>query len=41
MIDSLEKIPVQIFGPPKEGSKYVANVIADLIKEKNARVRKL
>ncbi len=36
MIDSLEKIPVQIFSNPKEGSQYVARVISDLIKEKNS-----
>ena len=35
MIDSLEKIPVEIFESPKEGSKYVAKVIADLIRTKN------
>ncbi|MEO5944442.1 MAG: glucosamine-6-phosphate deaminase [Ferruginibacter sp.] len=34
--DSLEKIPVKIFGTPQDGSVYVANVIATLIKEKNA-----
>ena len=36
MIDSLEKIPVEIFSSPKKGSEYVARIIADLIKEKNA-----
>jgi|SRR5690348_1588985 len=36
MIDSLEKIPVQIYHSPKEGSEQVARVIANLIKEKNA-----
>src|SRR5215216_618229 len=40
MIDSFEKIPVKIFPSPKEGSKYVANVIANLKKEKNAEGRK-
>jgi glucosamine-6-phosphate deaminase len=40
MIDSLEKIPVQIFTSPKEGSKYVATIISDLIKEKNAKGEK-
>ncbi len=34
LTDSLEKIPVQIFSSPGEGSQYVANVIADLIKKK-------
>ena len=38
LTDSLEKIPVQIFPSPKEGSIYVANIIANLIKEKNYRV---
>ncbi len=32
--DSLEKIPVQIFDTPMEGSKYVAHVIAGLIRER-------
>ena len=36
LTDSMEKIPVKIFATPKDGSKYVAQVIADLIKEKNA-----
>ncbi|RFM27677.1 glucosamine-6-phosphate deaminase [Deminuibacter soli] len=36
MVDSFEKIPVEIFTTPKEGSKYVAREIATLIKEKNA-----
>ncbi len=36
MIDSLEKIRVEIYGSPKEGSQHVARVIFDLIKEKNA-----
>src|SRR5207253_2481663 len=40
MIDSFEKIPVKIFPTPKEGSKYVANVIANLIKERTAEGRK-
>lgn len=40
MIDSLEKIPVEIFESPKEGSVYVAKVIADLIKTKNAEGKK-
>jgi glucosamine-6-phosphate deaminase len=37
MIDSLEKIPVQIFNTPKAGSEYVARMISDLIQEKNAK----
>ncbi|MEP7232035.1 MAG: glucosamine-6-phosphate deaminase [Ginsengibacter sp.] len=40
MIDSLEKIPVEIFATPKEGSRYVAKIIADLIKEKNSQGKK-
>ncbi|MEO6135608.1 MAG: glucosamine-6-phosphate deaminase [Ginsengibacter sp.] len=36
LTDSLEKIPVKIFSSPKDGSAYVAQVIAKLIKEKNA-----
>ncbi len=37
MIDSLEKIPVQIFNTPKEGSQQVARIISDLIKEKTSK----
>jgi len=40
MIDSLEKFPVKIFKTPKEGSQYVAKIIADLIVEKNAEGKK-
>lgn len=40
MIDSLEKISVEIFETPKEGSQYVAKIIAGLIKEKNAQGKK-
>jgi glucosamine-6-phosphate deaminase len=40
LTDSMEKIPVKIFATSKEGSKYVAQVIADLIKEKNAKGEK-
>jgi len=40
MIDSLEKFPVKIFKTPKEGSQYVAKIIADLIVEKNADGKK-
>lgn len=36
MTDSLEKIPVKIFENSKDGSVYVAEVIAALIKEKEA-----
>ncbi len=35
LTDSLEKIPVKIFPTPKDGSAYVAGLIASLIKEKN------
>jgi glucosamine-6-phosphate deaminase len=38
--DSLEKIPVEIFKTPQDGSKYVAQVIALLIKEKEAQGKK-
>ena len=38
--DSLEKIPVEIFKTPKEGSHYVAELISVLIKEKNAQGKK-
>ena len=34
LTDSLEKIPVKIFPSPQEGSVYVANVIAELIRKK-------
>ncbi|MEO8110418.1 MAG: glucosamine-6-phosphate deaminase [Ginsengibacter sp.] len=40
MIDSLEKIPVEIFATPQQGSFFVAKIIADLIKEKNAKGKK-
>jgi glucosamine-6-phosphate deaminase len=36
MVDSFEKIPCEIFGNSKEGSRYVAREIADLIKQKQA-----
>ncbi len=36
MIDSLEKIPVNIFADSQEGSLYIARQIAHLIKEKEA-----
>lgn len=34
--DSFEKIPTKIFRSPKEGSKFVAGLIRDLIMKKNA-----
>jgi glucosamine-6-phosphate deaminase len=40
LIDSLEKIPVEIFSTPQEGSRYVAELISVLIKEKNANGEK-
>lgn len=40
LTDSLEKIPVKIFSSPAEGSVYVANIIADMIREKNAAGKK-
>jgi hypothetical protein len=39
--DSLEKIPVEIFKTPHDGSLYVAQVISVLIKEKNSLGKKL
>lgn len=40
MIDSLEKIPVKIFSTPQDGSSFVAQQIAQLIKEKEAKGQK-
>jgi hypothetical protein len=40
LTDSLEKIPVKIFPSPKDGSAYVASIIAQLIKDKNAEGKK-
>ena len=40
MIDSLEKIPVKIFTNSQQGSVYVAQQIAQLIKEKEAEGKK-
>ncbi|NNV55002.1 glucosamine-6-phosphate deaminase [Limnovirga soli] len=40
MVDSFEKIPCEIFGNSKEGSRYVAREIADLIKQKQAQGQK-
>ena len=40
LIDSLEKIPVKIFPGSVEGSVFVADQIAQLIKEKEARGKK-
>jgi glucosamine-6-phosphate deaminase len=37
LTDSFEKIPVRIFETPKEGSTYVAQEIAKLIKEKQSK----
>ena len=37
MVDSFEKIPVEIFKDTKEGSAFVAGIIAKLIKEKQAK----
>ncbi len=34
LTDSFEKIPVKIYPTPPEGSKYVAAIIADCIREK-------
>ena len=38
--DSLEKIPVEIFKTPHDGSLYVAKIISILIKEKNSSGKK-
>ncbi len=38
--DSLEKIPVKIFATPSQGSVYVAEQIANLIREKEAEGKK-
>jgi len=40
MIDSLEKIPVKIYSNPTDGSKYVADEIAKLIREKESAGKK-
>lgn len=40
LTDSLEKIPVKIFPSPVEGSRYVAKIIADLIKYKTSKGKK-
>lgn len=40
MVDSLEKIPVKIFSNSKTGSKYVADEIAKLIREKSSKGEK-
>lgn len=40
MVDSFEKIPVQIYATPKDGSRAVAAQIAALIKEKQANGEK-
>lgn len=34
MVDSFEKIPVEIFPTPKDGSRFAANEIANLIRQK-------
>ena len=40
MIDSLEKIQVKIFPTPTDGSAFVAQIIADLIKQKEKEGKK-
>ncbi len=40
LTDSFEKIPVKIFSTSHEGSVYVAKIIAQLIRDKNARGEK-
>src|SRR3954454_8879330 len=39
-VDSFEKIPCEIFASTKEGSRYVANEIAKLIREKQHKKEK-
>ena len=41
MVDSFEKITCKIFPNTTEGSRYVANEIAKLIKEKQNRAQLL
>ena len=38
--DSFEKIPVNIFSSPKEGADFVARLVADFIREKQANKEK-
>src|SRR6266487_5747436 len=40
MVDSFEKIPCEIFPNTKEGSRYVANEIAKLVREKQSNGEK-
>jgi glucosamine-6-phosphate deaminase len=40
MVDSFEKIPVKVFSTLKEGSSFIANEIAKLIREKEQRKEK-
>ena len=40
MVDSFEKIPVKNFNSIKDGSSFIANEIATLIKQKNAKGEK-
>ena len=40
MVDSFEKIPVNIYSDLKQGSKSVAREIADLIRSKQAKWEK-
>jgi len=40
LIDSFEKIPVKIFPDLNEGSKFVAQQIADLIRDKQKKKEK-
>jgi glucosamine-6-phosphate deaminase len=41
LTDSFEKIPVKIFQSPLDGSKYVAQQIADCIRDKQSRWEKI
>ena len=40
MVDSFEKIPVKIFSSPKEGSAFMAQEIASLIRYKESKGEK-
>jgi glucosamine-6-phosphate deaminase len=40
MVDSFEKIPVKVFSTLKEGSSFIANEIAKLIREKEQKKEK-
>jgi glucosamine-6-phosphate deaminase len=39
LTDSLERIPVKIFTEPSEGSRHVAGIIAEIIRQRAAEGR--